>query len=88
VIFQEWQAWKAARESRRAEENELEQKRWEQELAYEKRQLEMQNEIAREKEVLALRKEAEGYRALKQIPLLDLLALPEVKTVLEANREV
>jgi hypothetical protein len=85
LIAQEWQAWKALRESRRAEENELNHKRWELEMASEKRQLEMENEIAREKEVLTMRKEAEAYRVLNKIPLLDLLALPEVKALLNAN---
>ncbi|KAK3366765.1 hypothetical protein B0T24DRAFT_681955 [Lasiosphaeria ovina] len=59
LILQEWQAWKELCEIHRAEGNELAHKRWEQEMASKKRQLEIGNEIAREKDGLSLRKEAE-----------------------------
>lgn len=85
LILQEWQAWTALRESRRAQEDELNQKRWEQQMAVEKRRLELENEVAREKEVLMLRQETEAYRAQNKIPILDLLALPDVQALLEKS---
>jgi hypothetical protein len=85
LILQEWQAWTALREGRRAEENELKHKRWEQEMVAEKRRLELENEVAREKEILMLRQEAAAHRTQDSIPILDLLALPDVQALLEKS---
>lgn len=54
-------------------------------MTAEKRRLELENEVAREKEILMLRQEAEAYRAQSKIPILDLLALPDVQALLEKN---
>ena len=63
-------------------------------LAAEARRLEMENEVARAKEFLTLRQELAEHKAQAEvsaqvgaarIPILDLLALPDVQALLKAG---
>jgi len=86
----------AAREDerqRRVEERERQQ--WERDVAAEKHRLEVERELAREREILALREELEAQRSQPRsssqlgtvsIPILDLLALPNVQSLLKSAK--
>jgi len=98
LVLQEWQTWTALREGRRAAEAEQQRKRDDDErersLTAQARHLEMENEVARARELLALRQELAEHKAQAQggaqfgaatIPILDLLALPDVRALLRQS---
>jgi len=89
LVLQEWQTWTALREGRRAAQRQQEDEERERALAAEARRLDRENEVARAKELLTLRQELAEHKAQAQqlgtatIPILDLLALPDVQALLK-----